>query len=253
VPPELAVLAVDDERPALEDLLRVLRDSPLTGRVEGVTSARDALLRIGSSEWDVLFLDVRMPGLDGMQLARVLRRLARAPQLVFVSAYETGAVEAFELQAVDYVLKPAGRDRVDAALKRVVTAIEAVPVGAPAPAPGAAAEHPEGDVIAVDSPRGGATRLLARSSILYLQAHGDYVRVVSDEGRFLLRARLGELEERWAAAGFVRVHRAFVANLGRATELRPRLNGTAVLRFGDAAEIPISRRQIADLRRRLAL
>jgi DNA-binding LytR/AlgR family response regulator len=88
---------------------------------------------------------------------------------------------------------------------------------------------------------------------LYLQAHGDYVRVVSDEGRFLLRARLGELEERWASAGFVRVHRAFVANLGRATELRPRLNGTAVLRFGDAAEIPISRRQIADLRRRLSL
>jgi len=251
VPPELAVLAVDDERPALEDLLRVLRASPLTGRVEGVSSARDALLRVGSSEWDVLFLDVRMPGLDGMQLARVLRRLAHAPQLVFVSAYETGAVEAFELHAVDYVLKPAGRDRVDAALERVVAAMEAAPAAAPAPAPAPATE--EGDVIAVDSARGGATRLLSRSSILYLQAHGDYVRVVSDEGRFLLRARLGELEERWASAGFVRVHRAFVANLGRATELRPRLNGTAVLRFGDAAEIPISRRQIADLRRRLSL
>lgn len=252
MPPELAVLAVDDERPALEDLLRVLRASPLTGRVEGVTSARDALLRIGSSEWDVLFLDVRMPGLDGMQLARVLRRLARAPQLVFVSAYETGAVEAFELQAVDYVLKPAGRDRVEAALQRVAMAIESAPAAAPA-VPAAESLVADADMIAVDSPRGGATRLLARSSILYLQAHGDYVRVVSDEGRFLLRARLGELEERWAAAGFVRVHRAFVANLARATELRPRLNGTAVLRFGEAAEIPISRRQIADLRRRLAL
>ncbi|HEX6391467.1 MAG TPA: LytTR family DNA-binding domain-containing protein [Solirubrobacteraceae bacterium] len=251
MPSDLAVLAVDDELPALEDLLRVLRASPLTGRVEGVTSARDALLRIGSSDWDALFLDVRMPGLDGMQLARVLRRLAHAPQLVFVSAYETGAVEAFELQAVDYVLKPAGRDRVDAALQRVVTAIETAP--APTPAAAEPAVAADADMIAVDSPRGGATRLLARSSILYLQAHGDYVRVVADDGRFLLRARLGDLEERWAAAGFVRVHRAFVANLARATELRPRLNGTAVLRFGDAAEIPISRRQIAELRRRLAL
>ncbi len=251
MPPELAALVVDDERPALEDLVRILRDSPLTGRVDGVSSARDALLRVGASEWDVLFLDVRMPGLDGMQLARVLRQLARPPQLVFVSAYETGAVEAFELRALDYVLKPASRERVEQALARVAATVDSAAVAPSTTAP----EVPtaDGDMIAVDSPRGGATRLLARSSILYLQAHGDYVRVVSDEGRFLLRARLGDLEERWASAGFVRVHRAFVANLARATELRPRLNGTAVLRFGDAAEIPISRRQIADLRRRLSL
>ena len=109
------------------------------------------------------------------------------------------------------------------------------------------------DVLPVDALRGGGTRLLPRSSILVLQAHGDYVRVSSDEGRFLLRARLGELEERWAGHGFVRVHRGFLVNLRRAVEVRPRLNGTAVLVMADGTEVPIARRQVGELRRKLSV
>ena len=71
------------------------------------------------------------------------------------------------------------------------------------------------------STRGGGTRLLPRSSVLYLQAHGDYVRVASDEGRYLLRARMAELEERWSGHGFARVHRGYLVNLRRAVEVRP--------------------------------
>jgi DNA-binding LytR/AlgR family response regulator len=256
VPPdaELAVLAVDDERPALEDLVRLLKGSPLTARVEGVSSARDALLRVGAADWDALFLDVRMPGLDGLELARVLTRLARPPAIVFVSAYENAAVEAFELHALDYLMKPAGRARIEEALGRVAAARGDEVAAAAPPAPEApVATVPDADVIAVDNLRGGGTRLLARASILYLQAHGDYVRIVADDGRFLLRARLSDLEQRWAPAGFVRVHRGYVANLRRAVEVRPLLNGTAVLRFATGAEIPISRRQVGELRRRLAV
>ena len=107
--------------------------------------------------------------------------------------------------------------------------------------------------MAVDLPRGGGTRLLARSAILYLQAHGDYVRVASAEGRFLMRARLADFEERWEPHGFVRVHRGYVVNLRRAVEVRPRLNGTAVLVMADGAEVPIARRQVGELRRRLGM
>jgi two-component system, LytTR family, response regulator LytT len=88
-----------------------------------------------------------------------------------------------------------------------------------------------------------------RSSILYLQAHGDYVRIVTDDGRFLLRARLADIERRWEPFGFVRVHRGYVANLKRAVEVRPLFNGTAVLVFGDGSTVPIARRQVAELRR----
>jgi DNA-binding LytR/AlgR family response regulator len=135
------------------------------------------------------------------------------------------------------------RGRLEEAVERVARA---------AGAAGAAPEPAlDADVLPVDALRGGGTRLLARDSILYLQAHGDYVRVVSDEGRYLLRARLADLEERWTAHGFVRVHRAYVINLRRAVEVRPQVNGTAIVLMRDGAELPIARRQVGELRRRL--
>ena len=87
--------------------------------------------------------------------------------------------------------------------------------------------------------------------MLYLQAHGDYVRVFATQGRFLVRGTLGEIERRWEPHGFHRVHRRFLVNLRRAAEVRPQLNGTAVLILADGAELPIARREVAELRRRL--
>jgi len=245
-PSGLRLLAVDDERPALADLARMLAASPVVASVQEAASAADALVALGDGEpFDALFLDVRMPGLDGLELARVLRRFERPPAVVFVSAYDDAAVDAFELAALDYLVKPVSRRRLDEALARVVRAVRA-----PA-APREDGRALDEDVVPVDALVGGGTRLLARASILYLQAHGDYVRVVAEEGRYLLRARLGEFEERWARHGFQRVHRGFVVNLRRAVELRPQLNGTGVLVMGDGTEIPIARRQAAELRRRL--
>ena len=241
----LALLAVDDERPALEDLVRMLRASPLVGRVDGAASASEALvaLAVGGAAYDGLFLDVRMPGLDGLELARVLRRFEQPPGIVFVTAFDDAAVDAFELEALDYIVKPVARQRLDEAIDRVRRAAGAGPAGP---------EGPDADVLPVDTLRGG-TRLLARESILYLQAHGDYVRVASDEGRYLLRARMAELEARWSGHGFARVHRGYLVNLRRAVEVRPQLNGTAVLVMADGAEVPIARRQVGELRRRLAV
>ncbi len=240
----MRVLAVDDELPALADLVRMLQASPAVERVEGAASAAEALVALGDGEAiDAVFLDVRMPGLDGLELARVLRRFERPPAVVFVSAFDDAAVDAFELAAVDYLVKPVSRTRLDEAIERAARR------GA-RPEPAAA---PEDETLAVDALRGGGTRLLPRSTILYLQAHGDYVRVASTEGRFLVRARLSELEERWEGHGFARVHRGFVVNLRRAVEVRPRLNGTAVLVMADGAEVPIARRQVGELRRKLGV
>ena len=238
----MRVLAVDDELPALEDLVRMLEASPAVDRVEAAASAEEALVALSQGAVDAVFLDVRMPGLDGLELARVLRRFERPPAIVFVSAFDDAAVDAFEVAAVDYLVKPVSRRRLDEAIERAARR--------------AAPEEPAADAdetLAVDALRGGGTRLLQRSSVLYLQAHGDYVRVASTEGRYLMRARLSELEERWAGHGFVRVHRGFVVNLRRAVEVRPRLNGTAVLVMADGAEVPIARRQVGELRRKLGV
>ena len=230
----MRILAVDDERPALDDLARVLRAQPSVADVETAASGEEALHALaGGEHYDAVFLDVRMPGLDGVELARVLRRFAAPPALIFVSAYESAAVEAFELRALDYLLKPVSRSRVAEALARV----EQRPPDAM-------------DQIAVDV-QGGGTRLVRRDEILYLQSHGDYVRVITGEGRFLVRGRLNEIERRWGPHGFHRVHRRFLVNLARAKEVRPQLNGTAVLILADGAELPIARREVAELRRRL--
>ena len=246
--PRLSILAVDDERSQLQDLARLLRSMPMVEEVQCAEDGREALLKASAQRFDAIFLDVRMPDLDGVKLSRVLRRFATPPQLVFVTAHEDAAVEAFELQVLDYLLKPVGRSRLAEALQRVTAAVEAA-AGAPA---GGTSTAPEREVVAVSSVRSGSTRLIQRSSILYVQSHGDFVRIVAPDGRYLLRNTLIDLEHRWEPYGFIRVHRQYLANLDQAVELRPMFGGTAELVFPSGQAIPVARRHVADLSRRVA-
>jgi two-component system, LytTR family, response regulator len=259
---QLTILAVDDERTQLEDLARLLRNSPSVKEVECAYDGHDALVKASTQAYDAIFLDVRMPDLDGLELGRVLRRFAAPPQLVFVSAYDNAAVDAFELHALDYLRKPVGRHRVEEAIERIAAAVES---GAGERRPGGAASVSQGgrgaggtdsedhEMIAVANLHGGSTRLLARRQILYVQSYGDFVRIVTAEGRYLLRSTLADIEHRWEPHGFVRVHRQYVANLRNAVELAPMLGGTAELTFADGQTIPVARRHTAELGRRLSV
>jgi DNA-binding LytR/AlgR family response regulator len=258
---QLTILAVDDERTQLEDLARLLRNSPSVKEVECAYDGHDALVKASTQAYDAIFLDVRMPNLDGLELGRVLRRFAAPPQLVFVSAYDNAAVDAFELHALDYLRKPVGRRRVEEAIERVATAVESN--GSERRAAGARSvggmPHPreqgseDNEMIAVANLHGGSTRLLARRQILYVQSYGDFVRIVTADGRYLLRSTMAEIERRWEPHGFVRVHRQYVANLRNAVELAPMLGGTAELTFADGQTIPVARRHTAELGRRLSV
>jgi len=244
---QLKVLAVDDESSQLQDLARLLRSSPVVEAVECASDGHDALVKASGERYDAIFLDVRMPDLDGLELGRVLRRFSAPPQLVFVSAYDSAAVDAFELQALDYLRKPVSRHRLEEALERVTTAV------ANGTAQEARAPAGESEVVAVANVRNGATRLIARSTILYVQSHGDFVRIVVEDGRYLLRTTLIDIQRRWEQFGFVRVHRQYVANLNNAVELRPQFGGTAELAFADGQTIPVARRHVAELGRLLAV
>jgi DNA-binding LytR/AlgR family response regulator len=247
----LTVLAVDDEQTQLQDLARLLRDSPVVGTVECAAGGPEALVKLASQPFDAIFLDVRMPDLDGVELARVLRRFAAPPQLVFVSAYDSAAVDAFELRALDYLLKPVSRRRLEETLERVASAV--APNGEADLDPKDQAPK-ESEIVAVANVRPpGSTRLISRSAIMYAQSHGDFVRIVVKEGRYLLRTTLTELERRWEPFGFLRVHRQYLANLALAREFQPQLGGTALLSFGDGHEIPVARRHVAELTKRLSV
>jgi DNA-binding LytR/AlgR family response regulator len=234
----LEVLVVDDEEPALQDLAYLLRQHPRIRSVVTASDATEALRRLRDGSFAAVFLDIRMPGLDGLELARVLSRFARPPEIVFVTAFEQHAVEAFELQAVDYLLKPVRAERLSDAIRRL---------GAPASRPGTSEEDPTR--IAVET--GGRTRMVERDSIRFVEASGDYVRLHTDDGAFLVRMPISALEESWHDAGFVRVHRRYLIALRHVTELRTRPGGGYDLLVA-GQELPVSRRHARELRDRLS-
>jgi len=253
---DLAILAVDDEPRALADIKRLLEGSPRVDRVATATSAKEALVYLSGGKYDGLFLDVHMPEIEGMALARLLRRFADPPGVVFLTGHPDAAVEAFEVQALDFIVKPVSRDRLDAALRRVADHARPVPqasseTGGDGNGGGDGGTPSRPDVVAVDNPKGGGKRLVRLETISIAQANGDYARIVCDDGRFLLRTPLSQLEKDWAQSGFARVHRAYLVNLTHAVELRAQLNGTAVLIMRDGTEVPVARRNVAALRRRL--
>ncbi|MER6098295.1 LytTR family DNA-binding domain-containing protein [Streptomyces sp. NPDC001728] len=242
----LRVLAVDDEEPALGELLYLLRADPRVRTAEGAGDATAALRRIGRAletgpegdqAIDVVFLDIHMPGLSGLDVARLLAGFARPPLVVFVTAHEGFALQAFDLKAVDYVLKPVRRERLAEAVRRVHDLVHATAL--PAPAAPAASEQ-------IPVELGGITRFVSVDDIAYVEAHGDYARLHTDHGSHLVRIPLSTLEERWATRGFVRIHRSHLVALARIDELR--LDGGATsVRVGDT-DLAVSRRHARPLR-----
>ncbi|MDV5149742.1 LytTR family DNA-binding domain-containing protein [Streptomyces sp. SBC-4] len=245
----LRVLAVDDEEPALGELLYLLRADPRVRTAEGAGDATAALRRIGRAleagpdgddGIDVVFLDIHMPGLTGLDVARLLAGFARPPLVVFVTAHEGFALQAFDLKAVDYVLKPVRRERLAEAVRRVHDLVHATAPAAPAVTSGPAAPEQ------VPVELGGVTRFVSVDDIAYVEAHGDYARLHTDHGSHLVRIPLSTLEERWAARGFVRIHRSHLVALDRIDELR--LDGGATsVRLGDT-DLAVSRRHARHLR-----
>ena len=126
-PGALSALVADDEEPALAELVYLLERDPRIGQIKTASNGPDALKILHETDLDVVFCDIKMPGLDGIDLARVLSKFRQPhPQIVFVTAYDEHAVAAFDLQAADYVMKPVRAERLAEAVRRVVTA------GAPA-------------------------------------------------------------------------------------------------------------------------
>ncbi|HEV7908289.1 MAG TPA: LytTR family DNA-binding domain-containing protein [Pseudonocardiaceae bacterium] len=249
----LRVLAVDDEAPALDDLVYLLRSDPRIASVDAVTDATTALRCLhraldAGQPMDAVFLDIRMPGLDGLDLARVLSRFAQAPPIVFVTAHQQPAVEAFELKALDYLLKPVRPERLSESVHRIVHEVhDARQAAEPSPAPASPAPDAGDEVIPVEL--GGITRFIRLADIRYVEAHGDYARLHTATGSGLVRAALNGLEERWRSAGFVRIHRSHLVSLSHVDELRLE-DGHLSVNIGGAV-LPVSRRHARHLRQLL--
>ncbi|MFF7682796.1 LytR/AlgR family response regulator transcription factor [Microbacterium sp. NPDC007973] len=225
------VLVADDEAPALRELAALLSADPRVDVVHTASGGAEALQVLERGGVAVAFLDIHMPGISGFDLTRALAGLRVRPAVVFVTADDSGAVRAFDLEAVDYVLKPVRVERLSRALGRAL-------------ATGVGAEAADDETIPVTV--GSATRWVRRAEVRWVQANGDYSRLYTPTGDHLVRVTLSELADRWADAGFVRVHRSYLVHRDAVREVR--LSGTApTVLLGDI-ELPVSRRLVAAVR-----
>jgi DNA-binding LytR/AlgR family response regulator len=233
----LRALVADDEEPALAELVYLLTRDDRIGEIKTASNGPDALKILQAADLDVVFCDIKMPGLDGIDLARVLSKFRQPrPQIVFVTAYDEHAVAAFDLDATDYVMKPVRAERLAEAVRRVVT------VGAPAALQ--SADEADDEVIPVEL--AGVTRFVQRSTVRYVEAQGDYARLHTGQNSNLVRIPLSTLEERWRDSGFTRIHRSTLVALAHVDEMRVEGGRCAVRVGGDW--LPVSRRHTRELR-----
>jgi two-component system response regulator LytT len=235
----LKALVCDDEAPARSELRYLLEEAGGVEVVGEASSAVEALQLIKAFPYDVVFLDIDMPGLDGIQMAEVLGTLDRQPAVVFVTAHSEHAVKAFEVAATDYLVKPVEVERLKHAVERLEPSkdergarVERIPVE-----------------------KAGKKLLLQADEIFYIMAKDDYTYLHTDGERFLSTLSLTALEKKLEPNGFFRVHRRFLVNLGEVKEVVPMYGGTLLLTLSDSdgTQVPVSRRRVSNLKKALGL
>jgi two-component system response regulator LytT len=234
----LKALVVDDEAPARSELRYLLAEAGGVEVVGEASNAIEALQLIKAIPYDVIFLDIDMPGLSGMQFAEVLAGLAKPPALIFVTAHSEHAVKAFEVAAIDYLVKPVEVDRLKLAIGRLTS-------------PDSGAERVE----RIPVEKAGRKILVNVSEIFYVMAKDDYSYLYTDAERYLSTISLSQLESRLERSGFFRVHRRYLVNLDRVKEVVPMYGGTLLLTLRDTAstQVPVSRRRVPALKKALGL
>ena len=239
----MKILIVDDELPARRRLLRLLRACGVREEVREAADGLEAFRLASRAPADLVLLDIRMPGMDGLEAAGHLARLVPPPAVVFTTAYEAHALEAFAVNAVDYLVKPVTQGQLQRALERA---------RAPNRAQLAAlAERRQARRSYLGGRQSGSLRLAPVVEIRYFRAEHKYVEAVAPESVLLLEESLKDLEREFAP-DFLRVHRNALAAMRHVRALEPAAGCSHLLRFrGLEGAIPVSRRLLAEVRRRL--
>ena len=236
----LKAMIVDDEAPARSEL-RFLLDE--VGQVEVVAEAasvREAIEKMKEYPCDVIFLDINMPEANGLQLAEALRHLKFPPAVVFVTAYSEFALEAFKVNAIDYLVKPVETDRLAQAIARVRDSVALH------------MQAQKSERISVE--KGGKKILIAIEKIRFVMARDDYAYLQTDTDRYFSTVSLAQLEKRLEGHGFFRVHRGYLVNLAMVEEVEPVSGGTLLLTLnGVEDKIPVSRRRVSLLKKTLGI
>ena len=236
----LRVLIVDDEPLARERLRAWLREEPTVEIVGECGSGAEAIAMVRRTPLDRVFLDMEMPGGDGLQVLRELPAVGR-PAVIFVTAHERFALDAFEVQAVDYLLKPFDRERFQTALRRAEAHLRAGQLEDKLESLIADATSPGKKLERLTVKADGRLIILKPDEIVWVEAADNYIILHLTEGRLMLRETLTALEERLGSASFARVSRSALVHLDQIKELQPTFHGDYVIILRDGTKVPLSR------------
>ncbi len=257
----LKVFIVDDEMPSRAELRYLLEQYADVQVVGEAGSGREALERLQDAELDAVFLDIHLHDSDGVEVANeLLTTLAKPPIIIFASAYDAHAVRAFELEAVDYIVKPFSEQRLDKTVCRLrkykaklATAVE----------PAVGIEQRIASLLQnmlQDQPprripveKNGKIMLIDADEIVYATVEGRYATIFTDQQQYFTSFTLQELESRLPMPHFIRTHRAYIVNLNKTVELVPWFKGTVHLVMEDQrnSEVPVSRNAVKEVKKRL--
>ena len=237
----MRAMIVDDEAPARSELKYLLEESGRVDLIVEATSAREAVEKLMEVRVDVMFLDISMPKTNGMQLAEALHKLKNPPQVVFVTAYSEYALDAFGVDATDYLMKPVETDRLAQALDKIVEHIK--PLNLPA------------SVERIPVVKSGSKVLVPIDQIRFIEAKDDYSCIYTETDRFLSTISLQKLEERLVGHGFFRIHRSYIVNLEYVADVEVISAGILQLTIQgfEDKHISVSRRRVVALKRALGI
>jgi two-component system, LytTR family, response regulator len=238
------VLIADDEAPARRKLARFLGEHPEIEIVAEASNGIDTVDLIAMTKPEIAFLDIQMPDLDGLGVAEAIARTEHAPAIVFVTAHDRYALRAFDVSAVDYLLKPYDRERFERALERALVHA-AAPEGATQTAIAQIVEqarNEEGYAKRLLVPREGRSFFLPVREIVRVEADGNNAEIHTQRGAFRLRTTMDALESRLDPAQFARIHRSHLVNIDALGAIEPGLRGDHVATLRDGVQLPWSRR-----------
>ncbi|MCI1975506.1 MAG: LytTR family DNA-binding domain-containing protein [Limosilactobacillus sp.] len=240
----MKVLIVDDEPLARDELSYLLEQNDLIddiSKADGVNSARE---EVEKNRPDLIFLDIQLDDGSGMAFAKSLKKRENSPYIVFATAYDQYALDAFEADAIDYVLKPFEQERVNDAVKRVAKLL----VG----------QNNSGITEQQKNPRISLTNdertiVVQKRNILYVQAQAGKALVHTEDQEILSKQTLNSIINSLDPHRFIRVHRSFVVNLNKVHELQPSFNHTYELTLVDGSKIPVSRSYVTATKQALGV
>jgi len=246
---KIRAIIIEDEAPARELLLHMLKDHQEISVIAECADGFNGLKEIKEKKPDLIFLDIQMPKLTGFELIEVLDE---RPEVIFTTAFDQYAIKAFELNAIDYLLKPFSKERLGEALVKATgkilrneksdSAINNLISTRP---------EEEGPITRIVIRKGSGIKIIPLTSVSYIGAEDDYVMIYYNEGKALKQQTMKYYEDYLPSSSFLRVHRSFIVNLEKITRLEPysKDNYVAVLSSGE--KIPVSRSGYKSLRERL--